>query len=396
MAQAIQAGVGENRSWLISGRAHRVEVELITNRQRLELLEREWNALLSDSRADTIFLTWEWISAWLDTLAADIQPAVLVARDASASLCGIAPFYRTKFTLAKLIRHRWLRVLGDADSGSEYGNIITRYDAEQEATQAILHYLRRQRRLWDALWLPNMGPSGDPWKRLEAAAGEAGLLVRSRGTEFARINLPDSFAAYLRSLPRKIRYQMRRGVERVEGDFAAVLVSCERGDQLDRFLDDLFRLHQARWNELGEPGSFSKPQKRAFYRAFSRRMLNRGWLRLDALHVDGRAVAGQIGFAYQGAFYELQRGLDTGLPNVPAGWGAALRCMVVRRCVEEGIATYDFLGGYSNDKRRAGAERACGRDLLLVRPSLRNDVLFKSNAWPTGRYLREKRPGVAS
>jgi len=117
-------------------------------------------------------------------------------------------------------------------------------------------------------------------------------------------------------------------------------------------------------------------------------MLRRGWLRLDRAMVDGKAVAAQIGFGFNGVFHELQRGFDPSFPNIPAGLGSAVRLMVIRRSFTEGIKYYDFLGAFTEDKCRAGAKSLCGCDLLVVRPSLRNNLLFRSNTWPTGRYLR--------
>jgi hypothetical protein len=99
-------------------------------------------------------------------------------------------------------------------------------------------------------------------------------------------------------------------------------------------------------------------------------------------------VAAQFGFSFQGVFYGLQRGFDPSFPNVPGGVGTALRSMVLRRCFSEGIRTYDFLGGFTEAKGRAGAERTIGCDLLIFRRSIANKLLRRSGAWPTGRYFR--------
>ena len=41
-------------------------IELIRNKTQLACLEHDWNELLNDSEADTIFLTWQWIASWIE------------------------------------------------------------------------------------------------------------------------------------------------------------------------------------------------------------------------------------------------------------------------------------------------------------------------------------------
>ena len=42
----------------------RLTVETVTRDDDLGLLEQHWNELLQSASADTVFLTWEWITTW--------------------------------------------------------------------------------------------------------------------------------------------------------------------------------------------------------------------------------------------------------------------------------------------------------------------------------------------
>jgi CelD/BcsL family acetyltransferase involved in cellulose biosynthesis len=368
--------------------ADRFRAETVTTREAFDALRTEWNTLLERSRAGSIFLTWEWIAAWLEAVRPDAQLQIVVLRDFNGELAAIGPFYRARLMFLGALPHRWLRILGDAPGGGEYGDIIARADIEEEAKRRVLAHLLAQDRRWDGIWLANTGPTSASGEAVGRIARELGLRVRSREACFSRIPLPASFEEYLSRLPGKIRYQVRRGVERMEGERAARLVSCSDEESSDAMLGELFRLHQARWQRRGAAGVLQDPRMQAFYRALGRQMGNSERRHLDLLEADGRIVAAQIGFAYGGVFYELQRGFDPEFPNIPAGVGAALRSMVLRRCMERGLRFYDFLGGFNEDKQRAGAERMSGRDVMIVRPTLRNAVLCRWDLWPTGRYLR--------
>jgi CelD/BcsL family acetyltransferase involved in cellulose biosynthesis len=370
------------------GRPVRFCVDVITTREDLEDLAGEWNDLLFRSPACDVFLTWEWITAWLEMINPHARLFVVIVRDEQGRLAAVGPFYQAHCTLLRLLGYRCLRILGDTVSGSEYINIIARRDVEQDATIAVLSFLARHTGSWDLIWLPNMGPTGDAARSLQAAALQMGFAFRTRGAEFASIRLPGSFEAYLDGLPAKIRYQMRRGLERLEQQHAGILANCGEKSALKASLEDLFTLHRSRWRERGTSDLFTEPRMRSFCHAMGLAMLEKGWLRLDRVIVGDRAVAAQIGFSFQGVFYELQRGFDPTFPNIPGGLGTALRSMVLRRCFSEGIRTYDFLGGFTEAKGRAGAERTIGCDMLIFRNSIANELLHRSRAWPTGRYFR--------
>jgi CelD/BcsL family acetyltransferase involved in cellulose biosynthesis len=131
----------------------------------------------------------------------------------------------------------------------------------------------------------------------------------------------------------------------------------------------------------------------AFYRTFAPAALTKGWLRVFGLEQDGALRAVQYGFAYGGSFLALQEGFD---PDAAPGAGNVLRSHAFQRCIEEGLREYDFLGGFTEHKRRWGAEIREGRDVFLGRKRLKTALLFSQKVWPTGRYLVEDAPENAA
>ncbi len=101
-----------------------MNVSVIRNKKDLTVLKQEWNQLLDDSAADTIFLTWEWVSSWLEVQPDNLELFVIVVRDSDKRLLAVAPFYKTGYRLFKYIGVSVLRILGDVSSGAEYGNVL--------------------------------------------------------------------------------------------------------------------------------------------------------------------------------------------------------------------------------------------------------------------------------
>jgi CelD/BcsL family acetyltransferase involved in cellulose biosynthesis len=349
-------------------------------------LEHDWNEVLCASRANSIFLRWEWIEAWRRIVSRDsVQPVITVVRDDSGALVGIGPFYVTSGRLLGTVSYRVLRTLGDHESGAEYQDWIVRQDVEQEAAAAIATALRGLK-CWDCAWMPYVANWTGAADRVLGAAHDSQLLSMDRTMTFSALALPSDHSEYLASLSGNARSMLKRRTLQVKKLPGFAFTQCELEEQRAGYLAALFDLHERRWQAAGLPGSFvRRPLMADFSREFSRVALERGWLRLFGIQSEGVFKAVQFGYVYEGTFYQMQEGFD---PEAPDGIGNVLRSLVIEACIAENVHTYDFLGGFTEHKRRWSAAPRVGRQLLIGRNTLKNRPLFGAGIWPTGRYLQ--------
>ena len=363
-----------------------MQAEIIREWSRLPALAAEWNTLLRQSGADTVFLTWEWVKSWADVVGQNHTPLVIVVRDPAGSLCGLAPLYLTRYWLVRAWPYRILRIMADRATGAEYPDFIVRKDCEREAMRCIVDCLKAIRRQWDCLWLPNVSGWTGARQRAGAASELGGFYSHSRTARFAHIELPASIEAYERSLSDNRRKQFRAQRSKILGKGRATVTRCASLAELPSYLQALFDLHNARRKLLGEEGTFSRqPDETRFYQEFAPKALAAGWLWLFALRDRGVIKAVQLGYVYNNVFNQMQEGFD---PEYTAGAGNVLRLEVIRECIARGVRDYDFLGGYTEHKRRWMAQLRHGEDFFIGRASLANRVIFLGKVWPTGRYLR--------
>ncbi|GMV96421.1 MAG: hypothetical protein AMXMBFR83_07870 [Phycisphaerae bacterium] len=362
-----------------------MDAEVIRHRRELQALAGEWNELLSDSAADSIFLTWEWVSTWLDAVRPEAELRIAVARGENGRLEAVAPFYVDRLVFVGVVSYRCLRVIGDADSAADYPDVIARKGDEAAGLAALGRALWDRGQGWDCAWFPNVAGWTGAINRFRTLFPRERFLQRERECDFALTPLADTHERFLSQLGHKRRAYLRRQTRRLLEDGRADFVVCRTEPEIQGMLDRLFELNRLRWQSAGQEGAFDRsPSLARFCRHFAPTGHDRGWLRLYALRVDGEIKAVQLGYAYANVFYAIQEGFDPGVDGV----GNVLRNLAFEHCLSNGLKAYDFLGGYSEHKRLWRAQRRVGSDLFLGPRRLRTALLFCRPVWPTGRYLR--------
>lgn len=366
-----------------------MQVELIENWDDVLALETEWNNLLARSRADTVFLRWEWVHTWMGVVGNQFEPLLITVRDPGGKLVGIAPFYVAAYRLLNLFPYRVLRIIGDFPTGAEYLDWIVDQDRETEVMAQIGKKLSESGDRWDCIWMPYVSGWTGATERIEKACKSAGLLHRSRPACFAYLALPKTLPEFLNARSGHWRHELRRKERKVFSQPDVSFDYCNNEEELSSYLDGLFELHFLRWQLKGEQGAFRrKPNEALFYRRFAPIALRNGWLRLYAIRERGAFKVAQVGYAYNGVLHGLQDGFD---PTFSPGAGIVLRAKIIEACISEGLYGYDFLGEMSDHKARWHSIERTGQDIFIAHPRLKNRLLQTGDVWPTGRYLRREK-----
>ena len=100
-----------------------MQVDVYADAMGFDVLRSEWNALLADSWADSLFLTWEWQHVWWRELGAG-ELRLLAARDDANRLLGIAP-HQGGLDLLVGSRSETEDLAGLPDGGSQHGRSLS-------------------------------------------------------------------------------------------------------------------------------------------------------------------------------------------------------------------------------------------------------------------------------
>ena len=291
----------------------------------LAALRDEWSVL--GERTGNLFATWEWSSTWWEELGGGRRLLAAACRDEAGGLVGLLPAYLARETGPI----RLIRLLGHGQ-GDRLGPICM--PADRERVAAALRVALRSRPWANALVLAEQLPTDEGWAAL--LDGRVVNREASPVLDVATNDWDEFLAGRTTSLRKQVRYQERR-LER-EHELRYRLI--EDAAALPEALDVLFTLHGTRW---GTAGAAAYGAAQRFHRAFATRALERGWLRLWFLELDGQPVAAWHGFRFGGSDWHYQSGRDPGWDRYSVG--AVLLAHTIRDCVESGLPRYLFLRG---------------------------------------------------
>ena len=303
----------------------------------LEPLREDWQRL--GELSGDVFRTWEWADTWWRHFGRDRRLLLFACRDATGRVEAILPLYEPRRRPLRLVRF-----LGHG-AGDRLGPVCA-----PESIPAAADALRR------ALW-----QAPEPWdlflgERLPSEEGWAPLLgVPPIRHEPSPVLATDgqTWDEYMSSRSANFRSQLRRRERKLARAHEMRYRLVEDPGSLEREMDTLCRLHAARWN--GESSGALSGTREAFHREFAGRALERGWLRLWMLDVDGRTVAAWYGYRFGEVEWYYQAGRDPSWDH--ASVGSVLFVHTIREAFNDGMREYRMLRrGEAYKERFASAD----------------------------------------
>lgn len=360
-------------------------IEAIRDSAGFESLREEWNELLRASTSDCVFLTWEWLRTWWKYLSGGRQLRVITVR-CGGELIAIAPLAVRPPRPSRLVLLPALEFLGSGIIGSDYLDLIVRRGAEQEACRALAAYLGGEHGM-PMLELTQLKRGASLMEPLAAELRQLGWSpVESRTNVCPYIALAGhTWRSYLATLGSSHCTNFERRVKTLMKKFEVRLERVVFEEQRPQALARLVVLHNKRWHGRGVSEAFDSPALLSFHDEISRLALERGWLRLFTLKLDGVPAAALYGFRYGHVFNFFQSGFDPCYAKHSVG--LVLLGLTIKSALEEDVAQYDLLHGDEAYKFLwTSTARALGR-MELYPPGMRGRVY--EGAHVMGRVARK-------
>lgn len=320
-----------------------LQVRVLNSVHQLDGEANEWRALWErcvDARSP--FLSFEWIRAWVEHYGQEEGLHVLIVED-EHRVVGIMPLVRRRWSIGLLALHT-LETIG---TQSRNRLALVQPDVSEEVTCAIAGHLYRaalSRGLHLRLSLvPDDLPLLHALKESLAAAGSQVRWCERLASQAPYVTLPASCEDLLGVLGRRRRKVLGRAQRRLERDHHDVVFERSSGDSIQAVMDELYRLHQARWSEIGMRGLFSDEPSRAFHNRIAMDLDRLGWLQLSYMKVSGRMASVHLAVVLDGVAYLLRSGRDSQFSRYSVGHLHDMQ--LFREVIAAGVREADFLRG---------------------------------------------------
>lgn len=317
-----------------------------------ESLTLPWEQLLKGSSQNHVFLTPTWQRVWWEQFG-DGWELLLASIRSGEQLVGIAPLMRSNDALS---------LVGDSDV-CDYLDLVAMKGHEEGVCLAIRSLLEEL--AWESLDLAPLRPDSVVANHLIPLLKENGYAVETTQIDTSpEVCLPMEWEEFLAGLSKKDRHELRRKLRRLERA-GEVRHQCARDpDTLSQDLDDFFRLFKASRPDKVE---FLTSERETFFREMSSSMMERGYLRLSFLELNGERVSTNLCFEYNNSASLYNSGYDPSYRKLSVG--LLLKAHCIRSAIESGKKRFDFLRGAEPYKYDLG-----GKDVPIYRIQVRRQT----------------------
>jgi len=302
--------------------------------------EGEWESVLQDSPANTLFLTPQWQKVWWDTFG-DGRTMCGFSYPSSDGVAAIASLAKSGDTLS---------FVGSQDT-FDYNDFPIKPGHEEGFYQTLLESMDELD--FQKMQLDSLRESSPTLELFPYMARSRGYKVEIEQEDVTSgIDLPGTWDEYLGILNKKDRHELRRKLRRMDAQtdwkWYSISEPAKVSERLGEFIS-LMRLSRADKDE------FMTPERELFFHNITQRMAEMGQLQLYFLDMDGSTVATSLCFDYGGSRLLYNSGYDPEYGYFSVG--LLLNAMCLKDAIDQGLTYFDFLRGPEPYKAHLGGQQ---------------------------------------
>ncbi|MEK7389367.1 MAG: GNAT family N-acetyltransferase [Elusimicrobiota bacterium] len=344
------------------------------NDGEFQQLKNEWNALLSRSRSNNVFLRWEWISSWWEVFARQRTLFILAVRQ-EGRLVGIAPFY---IEPAAGLTARHMRFCSD-DRAPDYMDVIIEPGLEKPVMDAIARCLQQHADKWDILFLDSMLCDAVIPTQLSSLEGLAYIVQEAAHCPYIPIEGP--FEEHIQQRHDLLKLSLPKKHKKFFAKDGVRLVRVQDRAALPDGLRDLFKLHKMRSDNKGRQTNFASADVERFHGKLAASFLDQGILDLSLIYDGETPVSAHYGFRYANKIYYYAGGFNLEYKNYSVG--SLSIYLAIQTAFAEKMAEYDFLKGEESYKSLWSSHKHRQLTMKIYSPTWRGQL------WRAARRLAD-------
>ena len=314
-------------------------------------IRSEWLDLLDKCPVNTFFLMPQWQEIWWEAFRERRELAGFYLQGPEG-VTAIASLARQGDDLS---------FVGNTET-FDYNDFMVRSGSEDDFFAALMSWLEQEN--FKALELPSLIENSPTLEYLPDLARQRGYSVEITEEDVTPgLSLPDNWDAYLASLSKKNRHELRRKLRRLESAEGWRWYCVQGPEAVSDRLDDFLTLMR---QSAPEKAAYMTGERETFFRSITRRTAELDMLRLFFLEMDGQDVAAALCFDYNGTRFLYNSGYNPeyGYYSV----GLLLNALCLREAIEQGKTYFDFLRGPEPYKYHLGGLDRTIYHMVVTKP----------------------------
>jgi CelD/BcsL family acetyltransferase involved in cellulose biosynthesis len=318
-------------------------IEEITDVNKLPELEEVWKKILHVSKCENLFLTYEWITVWLNHFWKDKPILFLIIKNEKGPI-GLAP----------LLVDREKEALVFAANGHTYRpNLIFGGDHEELLKTLFSHLRERDRRL--NLCLHEVELDSFLVKTLPNVARECRIVtVFKRVSSSPFLSIHTDWENFLKSKSKHFREEQKRKVNKMRKTGQLDFVKVSNPDQIDEAMRNILKIERNSWKEKEGTSFTAVPGLQGFYLDVAEAFAKKQCFCTYLLYLNSVPIAHLFGIAYENRYYALKTSYDESYKELSPG--VVLFTYVLQDIFQSSLKELDFLGVESRWKNEIASD----------------------------------------
>ncbi len=316
-----------------------MEYRWITEINKFQEIAAQWDEALLFSKEDNPFLLSTFLLAWWKYYSASLKFRAFVLYD-DKNIVGGLPLCENK--------NGYLEYPGGITAN--YTEVMS-LKKSQDLWKYLLEALSRLEG-WRCVRLDRIRKSRLNADRINSAVlGQKNILLDLHRSEYSySINIPENFSDYIRVLPKKLRYYIRRS----ESEFSKLgkisLCPFKDYDEISALTDTYISFSRSSFKKRNNQSAFENKTYCLFFKELISRMYQSGYLDVKALKLNGRIIAIHFGYSLGNNLNYVFPAFDIAFADLNPGH------LLIYKLIELGAKRknkiFDFYTGYSFYKKQ--------------------------------------------
>lgn len=319
-----------------------IEILEVAVFSELEQYKNLWNSLVEKSETNIFFMRYEYCNGWLKAFYKNNELLVLFAKK-DGNIIGIAPLVITR-ERDVFGTKRVVRFLGF--NQSDYMDLVITEDYP-EVLHSFYSYLWSIRNRWDKIQLSQISLQSSTVKNSLVYLKKLNFPFSCR---YAHPCAALAIAGHEEDIQTKLRKQrtLKTAITKLN-QIGKLEYGCAKNIQDGlMYLDKYFQQHISRWDETLSPSTYYDEDPRIFYQELIKQLMPTGLLYFSYINLDGRPIALNVNFEYNGALLVHRSSFDPWYYKHSPG--RLIFRYGIEYCLVKGLRDFDLLAGLESYK----------------------------------------------